>query len=88
MRSEWAQDKAFMAVAAVAWPDDYAAATRKTPGYGTEYNAKQAARGRLKLRWEGFQYAEQVEAKVSAMKRAVDAMAAKMTRMAEVLRDG
>lgn len=87
MRSEWEHDTTFMAVAAVAWPEDFAVATRKpNSSNNAEYSARQSARARLKLRWDGFRHAEQVSAKVDTMKRAVDAMAAKINRMTEALR--
>jgi hypothetical protein len=80
MRAPWERDETFMAVAAVAWPDDCATALRKG-SYGPEGSARQAARTRMKHRWEGYRHTEQVAEKLSTMQRAVDAMSAKVSRM-------
>jgi len=80
-RAPWERDAAFMAVAAVAWPDDFAEATRPSRDHGKSYNQRNAARSRMNLRWQGYRHTEQVEAKLTTMKRAVDSMLDKLTRM-------
>lgn len=82
MRAPWEKDNVFMAVAAVAWPDDFAEATRPSRGdYGKTANQRNAARSRLNLRWQGFRHTEQVESKLVQMKHAVDSMVDKINRI-------
>jgi hypothetical protein len=81
-RAPWERDVAFMSVAAVAWPDDFAEATRPSKhDYGKTANQRNAARSRLNLRWQGYRHVEQVEVKLTTMKRAVDAMLDKVLKM-------
>jgi hypothetical protein len=79
--ASWERDTAFMAVAAVAWAEDFAEATRASRDSGTNYNQRSAARNRMSLRWQGYRHVEQVEAKLTTMKRAVDSMVDKVARM-------
>jgi hypothetical protein len=82
MRAPWEKDAVFMAVAAVAWPDDFVEATRPSKrDYDKTANQRNAARSRLNLRWQGFRHTEQVESKLVQMKRAVDSLHDKVIRM-------
>lgn len=79
---KWDRDESFMAIATVAWPEELKTATEETQrSYGKEYSNKQAARQRMRLRWEGFRNAEIVAEKVAELQRAADCLTEKMQRM-------
>jgi len=78
-KAEWECDKAFMNIARVAWPNDVRTAQAGPAGYGPDYSKRQAARSRLKLRWEGFNYMPLVKEQVTALQRAVGTMSSRVS---------
>lgn len=76
-KEKWDRDADFMAIAKVAWPDEFELATTRVSGYGKEYSRRAAARDRMRLRFEGYQHATIIEAKLAEMQRAIKALAKK-----------
>lgn len=71
----WERDKAFMDVAAVAWPEDFETSQNGQPAWQAP---KQAARGRLARRYEGCAHSEILAGKVEDMEKAIAAMKSKV----------
>lgn len=68
MKMKWLQDGGFRTVARLAWPEDWAFATSKCD-YGPDYSRWQAARSRMKHRYDGWRALDVIEAKGRILER-------------------
>ncbi len=77
-RSAWIDDRAFLALAKVAWPRDYDVAL-----FG-ERNARAAARSKMKRRYEGYRIADHVNGCVVSMESRVHVLLRDLAKAREL----
>lgn len=79
---DWEIDTVFVAIAQVAWEDDFLESITDHPHkYGTHYNRHIEARKRMRARYEGFKFAESVKERVDEVEEAARAI---LERVAEI----